>query len=52
MVQITTTCGDYRAGRRLLALKRQLEQDREMDPQLRAEIEAEVEELERQLGMS
>lgn len=45
------TCGEYRSGRRLLALMRQLELEKDMDPQRRAAIEAEVAELERELGM-
>lgn len=51
MVQITITCGEYRNGRRLLALTRQLETEKDMDPKRRAEIEAEVAQLEHDLGM-
>ncbi len=47
----TVTCGEFRSGRRLLALKLQLADDKDLDPRRRAEIEAEVASLERELGM-
>lgn len=43
-------CAQYRSGRRLLALRLQLE-DKDLDPRRRAEIEAEVTNLERELGL-
>lgn len=52
LVQITITCGEYRGGRRLLALKRRLDQEAaSLSERERREIETEIAELERQLGM-
>ena len=51
MERVTMTCGEYRSGRRLLALKLQLEEDQRLDPRRRVEIEAEVARLEQELGM-
>lgn len=52
MVQVTITCGEYRGGRRLLALKRKLDQEGDkISPRQRQEIEQEIAELERELGM-
>lgn len=51
MERPTVTCGEYRSGRRLLALKLQLEESKDLDPGRRAEIEAEVASLEAELGM-
>ncbi|MGD8564484.1 MAG: hypothetical protein PVG03_18225 [Desulfarculaceae bacterium] len=44
------TCADYRLGRRLLALKTQI-QDKDLSPEKRREIEIEIAELEKSLGM-
>ncbi len=44
------TCADYRAERRLEALRRELARP-DLDPRRRAELEAEAAELERALGM-
>jgi hypothetical protein len=44
------SCSDYRLGRRLLALKKKLAEEK-LDPKLRQEIEQEAAELERELGM-
>lgn len=43
-------CADYRAGQRLLGLKRQLAQPN-LTPEQRAQLEAEVAELEHLLDM-
>jgi hypothetical protein len=51
MERPTVTCREYRSERRMLALKLQLEEDKDLDPRRRAEIEAEVASLERELGM-
>jgi hypothetical protein len=51
MYSPTVTCGDYRSGRRLLALKLQLAEDKDLEPDRRAEIEAEVTRLEAELDM-
>ena len=46
----TVTCSDYRSGRRLLALKTELNR-KDLDPDKRREIEKEVADLEHLLGM-
>lgn len=46
----TVTCSDYRSGRRLLALKNELNR-KDLTPDKRREIEKEVADLERMLGM-
>lgn len=43
-------CADYRAGQRLLSLKRQLAQE-DLAPEQRAQLEAEAVELEHLLDM-
>ena len=48
--QPSVKCSDYRAGQRLLALKRQLAQD-DLPPGERAKLEAEAAELEHELDM-
>jgi hypothetical protein len=52
MYNPTVTCGDYRSGRRLLSLKLQLAEDKDLESDLRAEIEAEVARLEAELDMT
>lgn len=47
----TVPCAQYRSGRRLLALRLQLEEDKDLEPAQRAEIEAEVARLEKDLGL-
>lgn len=52
MIQVTITCGEYRGGRRLLALKRRLDEEgATLSESQRREIEREIAELERELGM-
>lgn len=48
--QPSVKCSDYRAEKRLLALKRQLCQEG-LTPEERTRLEAEIDELERLLGM-
>lgn len=50
MTRPTITCAEYRGGRRLLALKLQLEKE-DLPAEERRLIEEEMAELERQLGM-
>lgn len=52
VIQVTITCGEYRGGRRLLALKRRLDEEgATLSESERREIEREIGELERELGM-